>query len=329
MAKWFLLIVFFPVCTHAQLTRFSFTQPKMGSYFTITLYDTDSLHASELANECYKLVDSLNEIYSDYIPGSELNRLSATAGKKEWVKVSAALLDILMESQRAWKLSKGAFDITIGPVVRLWRKARKENKFPGTDSVARVLKATGFQYVLIDSANSRIQLTKPHMQLDLGGIGQGYMAQKVHDHLAKNNIKMTLIDASGDIVLGESPPAREGWRIAVNVPESSEELLDRQIVAHNKAVITSGDVYQYITHNGKKYSHIIDPATGYGVTNQRNATVIAGDGITADWLATTCTILSIKKIKKLARQLDAEFLIGTLKNGKLHFYKSKNFDKMK
>ena len=295
MTKWFLLAAFFPISTYGQLQRFSFTQPKMGSYFTITFYDNDSAHATKQVNECFTLVDSLNEIYSDYIPGSELNRLSTTAGKNKWVKVSAALLDILIESQHAWKLSEGAFDITVGPLVRLWRRARKENKFPDKDSIAILLKATGFQYILIDTVNNRVQLTKPSMQLDLGGIGQGYMAQKVLDHLANNNIKIALVDASGDIVTGNSPPGKQGWRIAVNVPESTAELLDKQIIVHHKAVITSGDVYQYISHDGKKYSHIIDPKTGYGVTNQRNATIIAGDGITADWLATTCTILSIEK----------------------------------
>jgi thiamine biosynthesis lipoprotein len=125
--------------------------------------------------------------------------------------------------------------------------------------------------------------------------------------------------------LGEPPPGRDGWRIAINIPESTRELLDKQIITHNKAIITSGDVYQHMTHEGKNFSHIIDPATGFGVTNQRNATVIVRDGITADWFATACTVLSIDKIKMLAKKLNAEYLIGSLINGKLVFYKSKAF----
>jgi FAD:protein FMN transferase len=327
MTKWLLLILFFSCSIHAQLKKFSFSQPKMGSYFTIVFYDKDSLHATKMANECFELVDSLNEIYSDYIPGSELNRLSSSSGKGEWVSLSASLLDILLVSQSAWKLSRGAFDITIGPIVRLWRKARKDNRFPDKDSLAGALKATGFQYILIDSIHKRVQLMKPGMRLDLGGIAQGYMAQKVLNHLQNNQINSALIDASGDIVMGDAPPDKDGWRIAVNLPESTTELMDNKIVVHNKAVITSGDVYQYMIHDGKRYSHIVDPRTGYGVTNQRNATVITDDGVEADWLATASTILSIKQIRKLTKKLNAGFLIGVIKKGKLVYYKNKNFER--
>ena len=326
MTKLLFLLLLFSCSIHAQLKKFSFSQPKMGSYFTIVFYDKDTLHATRMANECFALVDSLNEIFSDYIPGSELNRLSSSSGKAEWVSVSAPLLDILLVSQKAWKLSGGAFDITVGPVIRLWRRARKENRFPDKDSLAVALKATGFNYILIDSIHKRVQLIKPGMRLDLGGIAQGYMAQKVLNHLQYYQINSALVDASGDIVTGDAPPDKAGWRIAVNLPESTTELMDNKIVVHNKAVITSGDVYQYMIHDGKRYSHIVDPRTGYGVTNQRNATVITADGVEADWLATACTILSLKQIRRLARKLKAGFLIGTMKEEKLIFYKNKIFE---
>ncbi len=318
---------FFPLSISAQLQRYKFTQPKMGSYFTVILYDRDSLHADKVADECFALVDSLNEIYSDYLPNSELNRLCATAGKQQWIDVSPALFDILMVSQQAWKLSKGSFDISVGPAVRIWRRARKENKFPDKDSVKKAMQSVGFQFVLIDTIRKKAQLTKAGTQLDLGGIGQGYIGQKVSDHLKRNNISIHLVDVSGDIIAGDPPPGKNGWNIAVNVPESADELLDKEISIHNKSVITSGDVYQYMLYAGKKYSHIVDPKTGYGVTNQRNVTVIAADGTTADWFTKACTILSFKKIKKLAKELQVEFLVGFIKKGKLHFYQSSNFTK--
>jgi thiamine biosynthesis lipoprotein len=179
--------------------------------------------------------------------------------------------------------------------------------------------------VLIDTINKKVQLTKHGIQLDLGGIGQGYIGQKVFDHLVKNNITIALVDVSGDIITGDSPPGKEGWSIAVNVPESADELLDKKIVIHNKSVSTSGDVYQFINHDGKKYSHIVNPKTGVGITNQRNVTVIAADGTTADWFTKACSILSIRDVRKLAKKINAEFLIGTIKQGKFHFYQGKNF----
>ncbi len=318
--------LFFPIFCVCQ-QRYKFTQPKMGSYLTVIFYDNDSIHARQISDKCFSIVDSLNEIYSDYLPNSELNQLCATGGTHQWVAVSPALFDLIQQSSKAWKLSKGSFDITVGPVVRIWRKARKEKKFPDEDAVKKAMQSVGFQYVLIDSVNKKIQLTKTGMQLDAGGIGQGYIGQKVLDFLFQQNIRSALVDVSGDIVAGDPPPGKKGWTVAVNVPESENELLDNKAIVNNQAIITSGDVYQYLLYNGKKYSHIVNPETGYGVTNQRNVTVIAADGTTADWFTKACTILSFKKIKRIARKLNAEYLIGTIEKEKIRFYQSKHFSK--
>jgi FAD:protein FMN transferase len=324
--KWFSAFLFFPaICICQQ--RYKFTQPKMGSYLTIIFYDSDSVHAKLISDKCFSIVDSLNKIYSDYLPDSELNQLCATGGTQQWVSVSPALFDLIRQSERAWKLSKGSFDITVGPVVRIWRKARKQKVFPDKDSVNLAMQSVGFQYVLIDSVNRKIQLTKKGMQLDAGGIGQGYIGQKILDYLFQQNIRMALVDVSGDIVAGDPPPGKKGWTVAVNVPESENDLLDNKAVVYNQSIITSGDVYQYLLYEGKKYSHIVDPKTGYGVTNRRNVTIIAPDGTTADWFTKACTILSFRKIKKIARKLNAEYLIGTIEKDKIRFYQSKNFDK--
>ena len=125
--------------------------------------------------------------------------------------------------------------------------------------------------------------------------------------------------------MSAAPPNSKGWSIGVNVPESKEELLEQSLLIQNKSVATSGDAYQFIEHDGKRYSHITDPKTGYGVTFQRNVTVIANDGATADWLATACSILPIKKAKKLAVKMKAEVLIAENKNDRLVFYSTRGF----
>ena len=178
---------------------------------------------------------------------------------------------------------------------------------------------------MIDTINREVKLLKKGMQLDLGGIAQGYIAQKLIEFLNRRGVSSAMINCSGDIVMSDAPPGGRGWVIGINAPGMMHELLPRTLLLYNKAVTTSGDAYQYIEHNGKRYSHIIDPRTGYGVTFQRNVTVIASDGTTADWLATACSILSIKKAKLLATQLGAEVLIGEIKNGKLIFYSTKGF----
>jgi len=310
----------------AQLKRFSFSQPKMGSPFNIIFYANDSVKATALAAQSFQLIDSLNDVFSDYIPNSELSKLSATAGKNNTlVPVSPAMMDILLRSKEAYEKSSGAFDITIGPLIKLWRQARKENVFPEDSIIKKTLLLTGFKYLHIDTAAKTVLLTKQGMQLDLGGIAKGYTAQQVINFLKQNGIAQALVDAGGDIATSGAPPTAKGWTVGINVPETKEELLPGKIVLHHMAVATSGDVYQYIEHNGQKYSHITDPRTGYGVTSQRNVTVIAKDGATADWLATACSILPVSQAKRLAANMHAQLLIATIQEGKTLFYFTEGF----
>jgi thiamine biosynthesis lipoprotein len=326
LAILFTTLLFVFTCCSAQLKRFSFTQPKMGSPFNIIFYADDSAKANTLAAQSFQLIDSLNNIFSDYLPNSELSQLSATAGKTNTpVPVSPLMLDILLRSKEAYEKSSGTFDITIGPLIKLWRQARKAQTFPDDSTIGNTLLLTGFKYLHIDTTAKTVLLTKRGMQLDLGGIAKGYTAQQVIDFLRQNGIIQALVDAGGDIATSGAPPAAKGWTIGINVPETAEDLLPKRIVLHDMAVATSGDVYQYIEHNGKKYSHITDPRTGYGVTSQRNVTVIAKDGATADWLATACSILPVNEAKKLATNMHAQLLIATVQEGKPLFYFTKDF----
>ena len=326
----FLVAIFICIAINggAQQKRFSFSAPKMGSPFLIIFYSDDSAKATRIARQCFTLVDSLVIIFSDYIDSSELSKLSASAGiKGSPVKLSPAMYDILLQAKKAFDKSEGAFDITIGPLSKFWRKLRKVKQFPTDKAVQATRKLIGFNKLILDTLNKKITLTQPGMQLDLGGIAQGYIAQNIINFLSIQDIKHALVNASGDIVMNGAPPGLNGWTVGVNVPETKEELLSRTLLMHNKAVSTSGDAYQYIEHAGKRYSHIIDPRTGYGVSFQRNVTVIADDGTTADWLATACSILSIKKAKKLATNLGADVLIGEIKKGKLIFNSTKGFER--
>ncbi len=297
----------------------------MGSPFTIILYAKDSVQAVAAATGSFNLVDSLVIIFSDYIDSSELNKLCARAGSNSFFNCSDALYDMLLQSKYAFQKSKGSFDITLGPVTRLWRKARKEKIFPAPSQVKEKLARTGFNKITLDTVKHAARLQQAGMQLDLGGIGQGYIAQQVINYLKNERFENVLVDVSGDIACTGNPPGSSGWTVAINVPESENELLPQQLLIKNKAVTTSGDVYQYMEHNGKRYSHIVDPATGYGITAQKNVTVIANDGTTADWLTKACSILPIEKAKKLAGSLQAEVLIAEIKKGKLVLYSSKGF----
>lgn len=309
---------------NGQLKRHAYSQPKMGSPFNIIFYAPDTVQADEIAKNCFALVDSFNLVFSDYDPNSELSRLGASAGAGSQ-PVSKQLLDILALSEYAYRKSHHTFDITAGPVIRLWRKARKEKQLPDDRVIKEKMLLTGFDKMGIDTLHQAVMLAVKGMQLDLGGIAKGYIAQKVIDRLKQYHISSALADAGGDMAMSDAPPGSRGWTIGVNIPETTDDLISKKLSLHHLAVATSGDAYQYTEHNGKKYSHIIDPRTGYGITSQRNVTIIAADGATADWLATACSILPIAKAKRLVRKEKASLLIMELRQGKIIYHTTGHF----
>jgi thiamine biosynthesis lipoprotein len=320
----FLLLL--PFTLSAQLKRFEFSGNKMGSSFNIIFYHTDSTEAVSLSKECFLLVDSLNNIFSDYSSGSEVGKLALQTNQTD-IKVSDELFAMIIRSKDVWKRSGKTFDITIGPLTQLWRKSKKENSFPSEAEIKVAKDLTGFKNLIINERSKTISFKKPGIRLDFGGIVPGYVAQRVIDLLKTKNINIALVDASGDIVLSDAPPGKDGWTIGINLPENENEIWDKKLELKNFAVSTSGDVYRHTIHNGIKYSHIIDPKTGYGVTSQRNVTVITKYGADADWLATACSILPIKKALALANKEHAAILIATMNGEKIVTYKSKSFDK--
>lgn len=310
----------------AQAKKYHFSSFKMGSPFNLVFVDKDSTHASIIAKKAFELVDSLVAIYSDYDSSSELSRLSAQAGKGA-VPVSSGLMEILLKSKEAYKQSQQSFDITMGPLSLLWRNARKTKSFPDSVLVAATKILVGFDQLVIDQKNQTVSLLKKGMRLDLGGIAKGFVAEKIVQRLKADGITASLVDAGGDIAMGDAPLSTKGWVVGINAPEEAETLLDQKLILKNLSVATSGDVYQFFLHNGKKYAHITNPQTGYGVTFQRNVTVIASDGATADWLATACSILPIKTALETAAKQKAFVFITTLENGQIKSHKSKGFDR--
>ncbi|HET6723352.1 MAG TPA: FAD:protein FMN transferase [Chitinophagaceae bacterium] len=321
-----IFLLLFPITLSAQLKRFEFSENKMGSPFGIIFYHTDSAEAAQIAKECFSIVDSLNKIFSDYDSESEVSKLGLQTNHTD-IKVSDELFAMILRSKDAWARSGKTFDITIGTLTRLWRKVKKEDRFPSQAEIKAAKESTGFENLTINERSKTISFKKPGMGLDFGGIVPGYASQRVIDFLKTKNINIALVDASGDIVTGDAPPEKNGWIIGINLPESENQVWDKKLELKNFAVSTSGDVYRYIVHEGKKYSHIIDPRTGYGVTSQRNVTVITKFGADADWLATACSILPIKKALALAKKEHAAVFIATLNKDKVVTYKSKSFDK--
>jgi thiamine biosynthesis lipoprotein len=198
------------------------------------------------------------------------------------------------------RASDGAFDPTIGPLVAIWRVARQSKALPDPAELARARTLVGWRLLQLDPANQTIRLNKRGMRLDLGGIAKGYILQEAIATLRTHGTPRAMVEAGGDIVAGEPPPDRTGWRI--DVPGTSVEFRARATALTNAALSTSGATAQFVVIDGTRYSHIVDPRTGLGVTNGFLAHVIAADAATADAIATALTVLGVEGSRGLLPQ---------------------------
>lgn len=268
---------------------------------------------------------------SDYIEESELNRLSRTSGSGESVEVSEDLFNVLQESVRMAEMTDGLFDITIGPMSKFWRVVRMspDPELPTDEELGELQEKVGYQYIKLYEENRSVELLNPGMQLDLGGIAKGYAAEEALAVLRKHGIEKALIDAGGDVTLGDSPPARDTWDVAVpkNQTKGKEKGFITLQVA-NRTVTTSGDLFQYVVIDGQRYSHILHPKTGLGATRQIQATVISSDGMQADALASVLTLMEPEEGMKLINGLNqTEAVIFMNEDGNIQEWTSVNFDK--
>ncbi len=275
--------------------RFEFTHRQMGTEFRLVLYAPGAEQARRAARAAFERIDRLNAVLSDYDPQSELSRLSATAGSGRWVPLSPELWRVLCFSQHLARLSDGAFDPTVGPVVRLWRRARRQHRLPKRQRLQEALAAVGYRKLRLDPCRRAARLAVPGMRLDLGGVAKGYAVQEALEVLYRHGIRIALVDGGGDLALGAPPPGRQGWRVLL-APESPQPGGKRRYLelAHC-AVATSGDAFQHVVIGGRRYSHIVNPRTGIGLENRSTVTVIAPDGMTADALATALSVLGPRR----------------------------------
>jgi FAD:protein FMN transferase len=310
------------------LERYSFTEPHMGTRFRILVYAPDEATANKAAKAAFARVKELDGIMSDYKPASELMRLCAKAGGKP-VPVSDDLFFILERSQQLARKSDGAFDITIGPVGRLWRFARKSFRLPDPDERKATLSLVGHEKLILDPKARTAKLTKEKMQLDLGGIAKGHAADEAVKVLAEHGLTRVLVAAGGDIVAGDPPPGQKGWTVGIAALDL-EETPKRSMLLANGAVSTSGDAEQYVEIDGKRYSHIVDPKTGVGILGQFSVTVTARRGIDSDSLATAVAVMGPEKgLKMIDETAGTAALFIRKVDGKEQLLRSKRFKETK
>lgn len=297
----FFCLMLFPFLLSAQ-SRYAYSKTAMGSKFNLIFYAPSDSIAQIAADSVFKQIDYLNTILSDYLDGSETNRLSATAGTNQWFKASPILFEVVNQSLRLSKQTNGAFDATIGPVIQLWRRALRRSLFPDTAEIKTTQKLVGYQKVKLRPHSKEILLKQKGMRLDFGGIGKGYAADRALLVLRHYGITKAFLDAGGDLTLADAPPHKEGWSIEINTG-GADTTYRKIMFLHNCGIATSGQTYRYLEHNGIRYSHIVNPKTGIGLINHTRTTVIAPNGTDADALATAFSVLGVVEGAKVVKKL--------------------------
>lgn len=258
--------------------RAEFTEVHMGVPVRLVVHAGDGAAARAAARAAYARIADLDAIMSDYRAESEVRRLADV--RDGWTSVSPELFEVLARALEIAQVSDGVFDPTVGPLVALWREARREGRLPDMSRLARARARVGWRAIEMDSARRAVRLARDSMRLDLGGIAKGYILHEALGALRAQGVPRALIEAGGDLVLGEAPPGKSGWTVSI---AGRDTLLSRVAVA------TSGPTEQFVEIDGVRYSHVIDVRTGLGARVEgvaRIVTVIADNGATADAIAT-------------------------------------------
>ena len=314
-----------PSAAQSPLTRYEFAQAHMGTQFRIVLYARDAGTAARASAAAFERIARLDATMSDYRETSEL-MMACKRAAHDWVGVSRDLFRVLALSERVARQSAGAFDVTVGPVVRLWRRARRMNELPDAKKLAAARRLVGYRRLRLDARRQAMRLDKAGMLIDLGGIAKGYAADAALAALKDYGVRSALVAAGGDIVTGDAPPDSRGWTVAVRGLGSTDEAKLVHLRLANAAVSTSGDAEQFVEINGVRYSHIVDPRTGGALTGRRSVTVVARRGWAADALATAASVLGAPAARRLIdRSKHAAARIEEMRGDRLSVSQSKRW----
>ncbi len=297
------------------LARFEYTQPHMGTSVRVVLYADTSERAEQAAAAAFARIAGLDSTLSDYKPESELSRLTRDAVGRT-VAVSRDLCRVLEAAQGLARRTDGAFDITVGPLSQLWRRARRQVELPPAAELAAARALSRYTLLALDVKAQTASVARAGMRLDAGGIAKGFAADEALAVLRGRGVSRALVAMGGDLAVGEPPPGRKGWQITLAGLQPAGQAPGSPITVHGVGISTSGDAEQWVEIAGQRYSHIVNPRTGLGLTGQHSVTVVAGDAMTSDMLATAVSVLGAADGIALVDQTrGAAALAGTVTDG--------------
>lgn len=294
-------------CSSPPLQRHEFTRLCMGVPARIVIYAPGAEHATAGARAAFAELARLDSMMSDYQPASELSRLPALCHASPF-RVSDDLYLVLSRGAELSELTGGAFDVTLGPLTRLWRESRRSGTLPDQPTLDAARARSGFRLLHLTDGTARA--ARADMQLDLGGIAKGFAAERAVRVLRSHAIPNALVSLAGDVYAGDPPPGTQGWRVEIRGDRSGDDSPPLGALWLTRAgVSTSGDASQHVEVGGVRYSHILDPRTGLGVQSSRTVTVLAPRGTDADALSTALSVFDPNEADALLTRFHAAALI--------------------
>ncbi len=270
--------------------------PLMGTTARIVVHVMEEQQGRDAIQSAFQRAQEINDICSDYNPESELMKLCRGPVNSP-IPVSTTLATVLSHARSIAEDTEGSFDPTLGGFSKLWRRSKRQKELPDPVLLERARQASGWTKFEVDLEKSTVIVKDENLLFDLGGIAKGYAADEMLQVLKARGITSAMVAVAGDVRLGAPPPRRAGWSVGIRTLGADIEQI---IQVSNCAVSTSGDLERYVEIEGTRYSHIIDPETGLGLTRRIAATVVAPTAVQSDPLATFCCIRP-----RLARQIFA------------------------
>ena len=323
--KFTITLIFLLLCTIGVQGQqpYKRTLKLMGSRFDITVVGKDSLEANGFIDMAVNEISRIERLISSWDPNSQTSEINRNAGIAP-VKVDAELFDLIMRAKGISRLTDGAFDISYASMDKIWKFDGSMTKMPSEESITNSVAKVGVDNVILDKANSTVFLKIEGMKIGFGAIGKGYAADSAKDLLISKGVVSGIINASGDMNTWGKQPDGSEWKVAITNPMDKNKVF-ALLPIKNGAVVTSGNYEKYVSFNGVRYTHIIDPRTGYPATGIISVTVFAPKAELADALATSVFVLGkevgLNRIEQLPKVeciiIDAEGNITTSKNIKI------------
>ncbi len=265
----------------------------MGNHFEITVVADDRIWANEKIDLAIEEIRRIERLLTTFNENSQTNQVNKQAGISP-VKVDKEVFDLIQRSLRISSITDGAFDITYGSIdKRLWNFDKTMTQLPDEHTARSMVRLINYRNVILNSDDNTVMLKEKGMRIGFGGIGKGYAAERAKSLLKKEGVTSGIVNASGDLATWGKQANDQPWTIGIAHPDSAH-LPFAYMNITDMAVATSGNYEKYVTINGKKYSHTINPKTGLPVTGIKSVTIISPDAEIADAMATPVTIMGIK-----------------------------------